>query len=57
MTKFPQELNDINDTRNETIKIRDLALSQLDFNSAVVLSHAIAWLYWLKENEKELREL
>jgi hypothetical protein len=57
LTKFPSETDPPGSLMKDLAAIRNEALKQGDFNSAVLLSHVHAWLYWMDKNYETLREL
>lgn len=56
MTKMPSEVDPPGSLLFDLTEIRNLALSQNDFNSAVLLSHVHAWLHWIDQNFEELKK-
>lgn len=53
----PYEEDTIHDVRNATITLRDLSLNTMMFNDAILLTHVIAWLFYLIELEQYINNL
>lgn len=47
----PFDVDSLAGLRKEMISLRDEALKQTDFQSAVMLSHVIKWMHWHIEND------
>jgi len=46
---LPTETDDVESLIPHVVKLRDKALHECDFGTAVMLSHVIAWLNWIKK--------
>jgi hypothetical protein len=57
MTPFPREIDNPASLMPDLAELRNTALAQGDFNSAVLLSHVHAWLFWINENRIVLAAL
>ena len=56
MTKMPSEVDSPGSMLIDLAEIRNLALTQNDFESAVLLSHVHAWIHWIDQNWEELKD-
>lgn len=54
MTRLPSETDTPESLMPELVALRNEALNQADFESAVMLSHVHKWLHWVNENWAEL---
>jgi hypothetical protein len=56
MPNQTETADDVQTLRIPLIALRNEALKQNDFESAVLLSHVHAWLFWIEENMTELKK-
>lgn len=56
LTPLPEEVDSPEVIAKELVRLRNIALSQADFDASVLFSHAIAYLNWIGSNLKPENE-